>query len=71
MICVSTAKVLGPVNPLSSDFSEEDWIWDQSNCSPEIRLSQDTQAAYFHINPFLESCGTAGIVYYYLIDLFH
>ena len=43
-----------------SDFIEEQWVWDPNNKSPEVILSRNSHAAYFHIDPVTESTGTAG-----------
>ncbi|XP_030650356.1 SPRY domain-containing SOCS box protein 3 [Chanos chanos] len=39
----------------------ENWEWDSEGKSPDALLSPCRQAVYFHINPLLESQGTAGV----------
>ena len=38
----------------------ETWTWDVSNKSPDVVLSADRTAAYFHTDPVIGSTGTAG-----------
>lgn len=42
-------------------YSQEHWVWDGSDKSPDTLLSQDKKAAYFHVDPVKESTGTAGV----------
>jgi hypothetical protein len=43
-----------------SEFRAEKWIWDEQQKSPDVVLSEDKTAAYFHTDPIQESTGTAG-----------
>ena len=38
----------------------DSWVWDEEHKSSEVVLSPDRQAAYFHVDPFVASKGTAG-----------
>ena len=44
----------------SSDYNVDDWVWDQSNKSPEVELSSDKESVYFYTDPVHQSTGTAG-----------
>ena len=46
----------------SSDYNVDDWVWDQSNKSPEVELSSDKESVYFYTDPVHQSTGTAGII---------
>jgi hypothetical protein len=35
----------------SSDYNVDDWVWDQSNKSPEVELSSDKESVYFYTDP--------------------
>ena len=42
-----------------SDHYEDTWVWNCKDMSPGVTLSSDRTAAYFHIDPVLESTGSA------------
>ncbi|XP_051885349.1 SPRY domain-containing SOCS box protein 3 isoform X2 [Pristis pectinata] len=46
---------------ISSGFVEEHWVWDVNAKSPAVQLSPCQRAVYFHIDPILQSEGTAGV----------
>ncbi|XP_048463328.1 SPRY domain-containing SOCS box protein 3 isoform X2 [Rhincodon typus] len=45
----------------SDDFVVECWVWDVNAKSPAVQLSPCRRAVYFHIDPVLQSEGTAGV----------
>ena len=49
--------MLGTLN----GYLDESWWWDVSHKSPDVMLSQNQHAAYFHIDPIQGSVGTAGM----------
>ena len=38
----------------------DNWVWELSDESPDIMLSQDRRGVYFHVDPVEGSTGTAG-----------
>jgi SPRY domain-containing SOCS box protein 3 len=44
-----------------AEFVSDDWTWSSEFKSPEAILSSDKTSAYFHVDPLLESFGTAGV----------
>ncbi|XP_053305269.1 SPRY domain-containing SOCS box protein 3-like isoform X2 [Spea bombifrons] len=42
-------------------YVEEKWVWDKHGRSLATELSMCQRAVYFHTDPVLESCGTAGV----------
>jgi hypothetical protein len=42
----------------SSDYNVDDWVWDQSNKSPEVELSSDKECVYFYTDPVHQSTVT-------------
>ena len=51
-----------------ADMTRESWVWDTDHKSSHVVLSPNHEAAYFHVDPMLESTGTAGktLVCYHL-----
>ncbi|XP_069479310.1 SPRY domain-containing SOCS box protein 3-like [Ambystoma mexicanum] len=47
--------------PVTAGYMEEPWVWDINTKSPAAELSSCQQAVYFHIDPIVESQGTAGV----------
>lgn len=45
----------------STEYSADNWVWDQFNKSPEVVLSKDQESAYFYTDPVHQSTGTAGV----------
>lgn len=46
---------------ITSGFVEENWVWDVHAKSPAVQLSPCRRAVYFHIDPIVQSEGTAGV----------
>ncbi|CAH2325943.1 SPRY domain-containing SOCS box 3-like [Pelobates cultripes] len=47
--------------PLLQGFVEETWTWSSDGLSSDTELSPCRRDVYFHTDPVLESCGTAGV----------
>uniref|UniRef100_A0A8C5QNA6 B30.2/SPRY domain-containing protein n=1 Tax=Leptobrachium leishanense TaxID=445787 RepID=A0A8C5QNA6_9ANUR len=47
--------------PLPGGYVEEKWVWDGDGVTPGTELSPCGRDVYFHTDPVLESCGTAGV----------
>ncbi|XP_043561443.1 SPRY domain-containing SOCS box protein 3 isoform X2 [Chiloscyllium plagiosum] len=50
-----------PPQSFSDNFVVECWEWDVNAKSPAVQLSPCRRAVYFHIDPVLQSEGTAGV----------
>ena len=46
--------------PEEEKVCKENWVWDSRSKSPEVVLSRDSNAAYFHTDPVVGSQGAAG-----------
>ncbi|KAG9475859.1 hypothetical protein GDO78_003973 [Eleutherodactylus coqui] len=47
--------------PMPHGYVKENWLWEANDQCPSVELSHDRQEVYFHTDPVLESCGTAGV----------
>ncbi|KAM4720672.1 SPRY domain-containing SOCS box protein 3-like [Rhinophrynus dorsalis] len=47
--------------PIPSGYVTGNWAWDANGRSPDAELSPCQRAVFFHTDPVLESCGTAGV----------
>lgn len=47
--------------PMPCGYVKEHWLWEANEQCPSVELSQGRQEVYFHTDPVLESCGTAGV----------
>ncbi|KAM3919880.1 SPRY domain-containing SOCS box protein 3-like [Leptodactylus fuscus] len=52
----------GPLAPpMPCGYVKENWLWQANEQCPSVQLSPGRQEVYFHTDPVLESCGTAGV----------
>ncbi|KAG8564643.1 hypothetical protein GDO81_016537 [Engystomops pustulosus] len=47
--------------PMPRGYVKENWLWEANEQWPSVALSHDRKEVYFHTDPILESCGTAGV----------
>uniref|UniRef100_A0A2C9JFQ0 B30.2/SPRY domain-containing protein n=1 Tax=Biomphalaria glabrata TaxID=6526 RepID=A0A2C9JFQ0_BIOGL len=47
--------------PAIRDYHLENWVWDRNSKPAEVLLSSTHEAAYFYIDPIIESTGTVAV----------
>ncbi|KAH9514410.1 SPRY domain-containing SOCS box protein 3 [Bulinus truncatus] len=48
-------------HPAMRDYHHENWVWDRYSKPQEVLLSSNYEAAYFYIDPVIESTGTVAV----------
>ncbi|XP_059165709.1 SPRY domain-containing SOCS box protein 3-like isoform X2 [Physella acuta] len=54
-------KIIGSNQPAIREYFNESWVWDSNSKPPEVQLSSNMEAAYFYIDPVIQSTGTVGV----------